>query len=169
MLTNRCPKCTSENVYYSKKKGIWICEECELEFAENDSSDSVSVHKNLDSAEYWASELWEVAPTALALSYHQLHEYVKEQNIGCTLFLIRDVFELMIKIPVTIIFNGIHELNKDNENFAVLLATNTKVAKLYEYSMQMLSTGKWWECVRLASGLDESIFAGDSAAEHRQL
>lgn len=168
-MSNRCPSCTSENVYYSKKKGIWICEECELEFAGNDSSESVSAHKNLDCAEYWASELWEVAPTALALSYHQLHEYVKEQNIGCTLFLIRDVFELMIKIPVTIIFNGIHKLNEESETFSALLASNTKIAKLYEYSMQMLSTGKWWECVRLASGLDESIFAGDSTVEHTNL
>lgn len=156
-MSNRCPSCTSENVYYSKKKGIWICEECELEFAENDST------------EYWASELWEVAPTALALSYHQLHEYVKEQNIGCTLFLIRDVFELMIKIPVTIIFNGIHELNKESETFSALLASNTMIAKLYEYSMQMLSTGKWWECVRLASGLDKSIFADESTVEHANL
>lgn len=156
-MSNRCPSCTSENVYYSKKKGIWICEECELEFAENDST------------EYRASELWEVAPTALALSYHQLHEYVKEQNIGCTLFLIRDVFELMIKLPVTIIFNGIHELNKESEFFSALLASNIKVAKLYEYSMQMLSTGKWWECVRLASSLDESVFANDSTMEHTNL
>lgn len=164
-----CPNCTSENVFFSKKKGMWICEECELEFRENDNSERVSAHKNLDTAEYWASELWEVAPTALALSYHQLHEYVKKQNIGCTLFLIRDVFELMIKIPVTIIFNGIHELNKESESFSALLSSNTKVAKLYEYSMQMLSTGKWWECVRLASSLDEGVFAGDSTVEHTKL
>lgn len=169
VMSKRCPNCTSENVYFSKKKGIWICEECELEFAENDCSMSVSANKNLDSAEYWAFELWEVAPTALALSYHQLHEYVKEKNIGCTLFLIRDVFELMIKIPITIIFNGIHELNKESESFSALLSSNTKVAKLYEYSMQMLSTGKWWECVRLASGLDEGVFAGDSTVEHTKL
>lgn len=46
-MSNRCPKCTSENVYYSKKKGIWICEECELEFAENNRFQSVSTHMNL--------------------------------------------------------------------------------------------------------------------------
>lgn len=153
-----CPECKSENVYFSRKKNIWICEECELEFEENVRPQRSSLEPDYSALEYWAPELWDTAPTALALSYRQLYEYVKEENIGCTLFLIRDVFELMIKIPVTIIFNGIHEMNKDNDKFSSILSGNSKLSKLYEYSMQMLSTGKWWECVRLASNLEENIF-----------
>ncbi len=157
-MSKKCPECSSENVYYSKKKNIWICEDCDLEFVMNGSSALCIFKENLDSDEYWSFGLWDVAPTALAMSYYQLYEYVKKQNIGCILFLIRDVFELMIKIPVTIIFNGIHELNKDNITFKDYLSQNTNAFKLYEYSMQMLSTGKWWECVRLASSMDGRWF-----------
>lgn len=117
-----------------------------------------SSEAGITSSEYWAYELWDVAPTALALSYRQLYEYVNEKNIGCTLFLIRDVFELMIKIPVTVIFNGIHELKVRDSGFSELLTGNSKIKQLYEYSMQMLSSGKWWECVRIASRLDASVF-----------
>ncbi len=113
---------------------------------------------DIASSEYWAYELWDVAPTALALSYRQLYEYVNEKNIGCTLFLIRDVFELMIKIPVTVIFNGIHELKAGKEDFPLFIEKNSAIRQLYEYSMQMLSAGKWWECVRIASRLDASVF-----------
>lgn len=90
----------------------------------------------------WALKLCDVAPIALAMSYHQLHEYVRTQNVGGTLFLIRDVFELMIKIPVTIIFNGIHVACENREDARRISNENSAIAKLYDYSMQMLSTGK---------------------------
>ena len=30
--TNRCPNCSLENVYFSRKRGIYICEDCNHEF-----------------------------------------------------------------------------------------------------------------------------------------
>ena len=27
-----CPECQSENVYFSKKKGLYVCEDCENQF-----------------------------------------------------------------------------------------------------------------------------------------
>ena len=64
----------------------------------------------LAAVDYWNKEFISVAPLSLAISYQKLKEYVTDGNIGCTLFLIRDVFELMIKIPVTIMFDGVHTL-----------------------------------------------------------
>lgn len=56
-----------------------------------------------------------MTPVPLACSYQLLHSYVKEENIGCTLFLIRDVFELMIKIPVVIVMDGVYTLLEEEE------------------------------------------------------
>lgn len=165
-MISKCPKCKSKNVYFSKKKQVWICEDCKSEFSESNSQ-NLSRIINYSSSKFWIPELWNIAPTALALSYHQLHEYVAEENIGCTLFLIRDVFELMIKIPVTIIFNGLHELSTESGCLSAFLSSNAKASKLYEYSMQMLSTGKWWECVRLASSFDENVFSCTSMDDNQ--
>lgn len=62
----------------------------------------------LGAVDFWNNEFIFVAPVSLAVSYQKLKEYVTEGNVGCTLFLMRDVFELMIKIPVTIMFNGVY-------------------------------------------------------------
>lgn len=31
---DRCPGCGSDNIYFSKKRQVYVCEDCELEFAE---------------------------------------------------------------------------------------------------------------------------------------
>ena len=31
-----CPYCNSENTYYSKKRCVWVCEDCDNTFSEND-------------------------------------------------------------------------------------------------------------------------------------
>lgn len=31
---DRCPNCGSDNIYFSKKRQVYVCEDCELEFAE---------------------------------------------------------------------------------------------------------------------------------------
>ncbi len=153
-----CPKCKSMYVHFNKKQKMWICEECESEFGHLESKESF-MSIDASNIKYWCKDLWRCAPVPLAEAYYQLFKYVKEKNIGCTLFLIRDVFELFIKIPVSIIFNGLHELHKLNSQyFFSILDSNSKVNKLYMYSMQMLVTGKWWECVRLASGIEKDIW-----------
>lgn len=147
-----CPKCGSSSTYKSKKFSAWVCEDCGEKFTE-----SIAVSKRwndgLDGVDYWNTKFISVAPVSLAISYQKLKEYVEDGNIGCTLFLIRDVFELMIKIPVTIMFNGVHDLKESHPDFDKILASNKQIEKLYDYSIQMLSTGKWWECVRLAAGI----------------
>ena len=147
-----CPKCGSSSTYKSKKFNAWICEDCGDKFTEN-----IVVSKRwndgLDAADYWNDVFISVAPVSLAVSYQKLKEYVTDGNIGCTLFLIRDVFELMIKIPVTVMFNGVHDLKESHPDFDKIFASNKQIEKLYDYSIQMLSTGKWWECVRLAAGI----------------
>lgn len=104
-----CPKCGLPSTYKSKKFSAWVCEDCGEKFTE-----IVAVNKNwndgLAAVDYWNKEFISVAPLSLAISYQKLKEYVTDGNIGCTLFLIRDVFELMIKIPVTIMFDGVHTL-----------------------------------------------------------
>ena len=152
-----CPKCSSRYVHFNKKHKKWICEDCECEFDDLEDKDPFEI-LDIDNESLWCKELWEYAPTPLAESYFQLYRYVNEKNMGSTLFLIRDVFELFIKIPVSILFNGLHELYTLNgQHFCSILNTSVKVSKLYTYSMQMLVTGKWWECVRLASELDEDL------------
>ena len=157
---DKCLHCNSDNVYYSKKKNVWVCEDCGLEHCEETHDGESSVEETLIDDKYWCREMWNQAPPALATAYFQLYTYVEEGNIGCTLFLIRDVFELMIKLPVTILFNGLHELNQQPELLKELLKKNKKISRLYQYSMQLLVTGKWWECVCLASGLEEDFFCG---------
>lgn len=152
-----CPKCSSMYVHFNKKHKKWICEDCECEFDDLDDKDPFAL-LDIDDERLWCKGLWEYAPIPLAESYYQLYMYVNEKNMGSTLFLIRDVFELFIKIPVSILFNGLHELfSLNGQYFGSVLNTSDKVSKLYAYSMQMLVTGKWWECVRLASELDENL------------
>lgn len=157
-----CPKCGSSSTYKSKKFSAWVCEDCGEKFTE-----IVAVNKNwndgLAAVDYWNKEFISVAPLSLAISYQKLKEYVTDGNIGCTLFLIRDVFELMIKIPVTIMFNGVHDLKESHPDFDKFLVANKSIEKLYDYSIQMLSTGKWWECVRLAAGIKAELW--DNCAE----
>lgn len=157
-----CPKCGSSSTYKSKKYNAWICEDCGEKFTE-----TVAVCKRwndgLDATDYWNNEFISVAPVSLAVSYQKLQDYVTDGNIGCTLFLIRDVFELVIKIPVTIMFNGVHDLKESYPDFDKILAVNKPIEKLYDYSIQMLSTGKWWECVRLAAGIKADLW--DNLAE----
>lgn len=147
-----CPKCGSINIYKSRKLKSWLCEDCGEKF-----SDETDMKKKWNSGlladEYWDHSLISVAPVSLSISYQQLYNYVEEGNIGCTLFLIRDVFELMIKIPTVILFDSIYSLYEKSDEFTTLFEEQPKLEALYRNSMQMLSTGKWWECVRLASGL----------------
>lgn len=152
-----CPKCGSSSTYKSKKFTTWICEDCGEKFAETIATGK-RWKEGLEKADYWNDEFISVAPVSLAVSYQKLKEYVMDENIGCTLFLIRDVFELMIKIPVTIMFNGVHDLSDSCADFDKILAANKQIEKLYDYSMQMLSTGKWWECVRLAAGIKDDLW-----------
>lgn len=157
-----CPKCGSPSTYKSKKFSAWVCEDCGEKFTE-----IVAVNKNWNdgfaAVDYWNKEFISVAPLSLAISYQKLKEYVTDGNIDCTLFLIRDVFELMIKIPVTIMFNGVHDLKESHPDFDKFLVANKSIEKLYDYSIQMLSTGKWWECVRLAAGIKAELW--DNCAE----
>ena len=147
-----CPKCGSSSTYKSKKFNAWICEDCGEKFTEN-----VAVSKKwndgLDASEYWDDEFTSVAPVSLAVSYQKLKEYIVNGNIGCTLFLIRDVFELMIKIPVVILLDGVYSVLEKSDGIPGLLSEHPKFKALYANSMQILTTGKWWECVRLGSGL----------------
>ena len=146
-----CPKCGSTSTYRSKKFNAWICEDCGEKF---DLSEKMAKwNDGLQSSDYWCNDFMLYAPTSLSNSYEQLKHYVREGNIGCTLFLIRDVFELMIKIPTVILFDSIYSLYEKSDEFTTLFEEQPKLEVLYRNSMQMLSTGKWWECVRLASGL----------------
>lgn len=146
-----CPKCGSSSTYKSKKFNAWICEDCGGRF--DLSQKTPRWNSDLQSSDYWCNDFILLAPSSLSHSYEQLMHYVKEGNIGCTLFLIRDVFELMIKIPTVILFDSIYSLYEKPEEYATLFEAQPKLEALYRNSMQMLSTGKWWECVRLASGL----------------
>ena len=109
-----CPKCGSSSIYKSKKYGTWICEDCDEKFSE-----SVETKKKWNTGlladEFWIHSLVSVAPVSLSISYQQLYNYVEEGNIGCTLFLIRDVFELMIKLPVVILLDGIYSVLERKE------------------------------------------------------
>lgn len=146
-----CPECGSTSTYRSKKFNAWICEDCGEKF---DLSEKMAKwNDGLQSSDYWCNDFMLYAPSSLSNSYEQLKHYVIEGNIGCTLFLIRDVFELMIKIPTVILFDSIYSLYEKAENFDALFEAQPKLEALYRNSMQMLSTGKWWECVRIASGL----------------
>lgn len=150
-----CPNCGSRNTYRSKKFNAWICEDCEQKFAE------AILHKSWNDGlmqdKYWNNEFSDVAPYSLAISYQQLYDYIKEGNIGCTLFLIRDVYELMIKTPVVILLNGICTAVETVENPYEFLESCPKIKSLYMNSMQILTTGKWWECVRISAGLTNEI------------
>ena len=111
----KCPKCGSTNTYRSKKFNAWICEDCDEKF--NLSAERADWNSGLQSADFWCTEFGKYAPASLSHSYNQLMHYVEKGNIGCTLFLIRDVFELMIKIPTVILFDSIYSLMESMEDF----------------------------------------------------
>lgn len=153
-----CEKCGSENVYHSKKKNKYVCEDCGFEFDGKGSGNPLPLEE-CKCDDYWCKEMWEIAPIPLASSYRQLYNYVCENNIGCTLFAVRDVFELIIKIPITILFNCFHKFAESDANkLKAFLNANDEALRLYEYSMQMLVTGKWWECVRLGSRINDGVW-----------
>lgn len=167
-----CPKCGSSSIYKSKKYGTWICEDCDEKFSE-----SVETKKKWNTGlladEFWIHSLVSVAPISLSISYQQLYNYVEEGNIGCTLFLIRDVFELMIKLPVVILLDGIYSVLERKEQPDQFLNAHPKLRSLYANSMQILTTGKWWECVRLGAGLvkefkNEELFSSESELAHKE-
>lgn len=165
-----CPKCLSTNIYRSKKFSAWICEDCGERFEEE--SVPKKWNQGLLRDEYWNQDLIKVAPVSLAVSYQQLYNYVSEGNIGSTLFLIRDVFELMIKIPVVILLDGIYKMLDQSDDVDQLLNDHPKFKQLYGNSLQILTTGKWWECVRLATILprefaDEALFSDESEFAYR--
>lgn len=165
-----CPKCGSTSTYKSKKFSAWICEDCGERF--EDESVKKKWNHGLLQNQYWNQDLIKVAPISLAVSYQQLYKYVSEGNIGSTLFLIRDVFELMIKIPVVILLDGIYKMLDQSKDVNQLLNDHPKLKQLYENSLQILTTGKWWECVRLATTLsreftDEALFSDAAESAYR--
>lgn len=160
-----CPHCGSTNTYRSKKFSAWICEDCDEKF--NLSDGRADWNSGLQSADFWCTEFGQYAPASLSHSYNQLMHYVKVGNIGCTLFLIRDVFELMIKIPTIILFDSIYSLIESMEDFKGQFEKEPKLEALYRNSMQLLSTGKWWECVRLGAGLSLDAIELNGLDEYR--
>lgn len=167
-----CPKCGSSSVYKSKKYSAWICEDCGEKFSE-----SIETKKKWNSGlladEYWDHSIILVAPVSLSISYQQLYNYVEEGNIGCTLFLIRDVFELMIKLPVVILLDGIYSVLERKGQPDMFLREHPKLKSLYANSMQILTTGKWWECVRLGAGLikefkNEDLFSNETELAYKE-
>jgi len=161
-----CPECGSACIYKSKKFDAWICEDCGKRFDLSDRG--VKWNDGLLSSDYWCTEFYQYAPSSLSHSYRQLMHYVEEGNIGCTLFLIRDVFELMIKIPTVILFDSIYSLFENCEDYKILLENEPKLESLYRNSMQILTTGKWWECVRLGAGLSIEKLDLNVFDEHRK-
>ena len=134
-----CPKCLSTNIYRSKKFSAWICEDCGERFEEE--SVPKKWNQGLLRDEYWNQDLIKVAPVSLAVSYQQLYNYVSEGNIGSTLFLIRDVFELMIKIPVVILLDGIYKMlgqSDDVEQLLVLEGASVPFGNIHSLVVQGL-------------------------------
>ena len=160
-----CPECGSTSTYRSKKFNAWICEDCGEKFELSEKM--AKWNDGLQSSDYWCNDFILYAPSSLSNSYEQLKHYVVEGNIGCTLFLIRDVFELMIKIPTVILFDSIYSLYEKLDDFTTLFKEQPKLEALYRNSMQMLSTGKWWECVRLGAGLSMDSINLSGLDEHR--
>ncbi|MGN0203261.1 MAG: TFIIB-type zinc ribbon-containing protein, partial [Coprococcus sp.] len=154
-----CPKCGSNHLFINENKGFSVCLDCGDKFMLQEMPVQKTWNQGLTGEAYWCREFCLEAPVSLALSYQRLYDYVEEGNIGCTLFLIRDVFELMIKIPVIIMFNGVHELAEKAYDIQGLMMAYPAVRKLYDHSFQMLVTGKWFECLRVIGGIkNEAIF-----------
>lgn len=167
-----CPGCGSTSIYKSKKYGVWICEDCGEKFSEGVGTKK-KWNTGLLADEFWEHSLVSAAPVSLSVSYQQLYNYVEEGNIGCTLFLVRDVFELMIKLPVVILMDGVYSVLERKEQPDEFLSAHPKLKSLYANSMQILTTGKWWECVRLGAGLlkefkNEELFSTESESAYKE-
>lgn len=66
----------------------------------------------------------------------------------------------MIKTPVVILLDGICSLIEASDNPVAFLNLHPKVKALYTNSMKILTTGKWWECIRISIGLADDIKKG---------
>lgn len=169
MITDLCPRCGSEYIYFSKKSNIYICEECGSRF-ENPEAKTNSCPNSrccgaagkqagsstqLLSDEYWCDEFMECAPLPLASSYRRLKRYSETgEAAGCDMA-VRDVFELMLKIPVFIIFNRIYELIDKNKNFMDVFEKYPETEALFKNSLTKLSSGKLLECANTAAKLNK--------------
>ena len=177
MTTLLCPHCGSENIYFSKKDNIFKCEDCRDRFdkpAQEDEARIDKPHTETDSSqgtqrresgsntqllsdEYWCDEFMECAPLPLASSYRRLKRYSETGETAACDMAVRDVFELMLKIPVFIIFNRIYELIDKNKNFMDVFEKYPEAEALFKNSLTKLSPGKLLECANNVAKLNKPI------------
>lgn len=79
----------------------------------------------------------------------------------------------MIKIPVVILLDGVYSVLERKDQPDEFLSAHPKLRLLYANFMQILTTGKWWECVRLGASLvkefkNEELFSGESELAYKE-
>lgn len=150
-----CPLCGKNNTVVSDDGKKGFCISCGQPFTIEEQNEKAWNEGLDDREQYWCQDLLKVAPVSLALSYQQLFEYIKEGNIGCTLFLIRDVYELFMKIPVIVLFNGVYSVIENKKDITEFLEQHPRFAKVYRSSAQVFTSGKWMEAVRNGAALEQ--------------
>ena len=153
MTMHICPSCGKNNTVVSDDGKKGFCISCGQPFTIEEQNEKAWNEGLDDREQYWCQELLKVAPVSLALSYQQLFEYIKEGNIGCTLFLIRDVYELLMKIPVIVLFNGVYSVIENKKDITKFLEQHPRFTKVYRSSAQVFTSGKWMEAVRNGAAL----------------
>lgn len=157
MTMHICPSCGKNNTVISDDGKKGFCISCGQPFTVEEQNEKAWNEGLDDREQYWCQELFKVAPVSLALSYQQLFDYIKEGNIGCTLFLIRDVYELFMKIPVIVLFNGVYSVIENKKDITKFLEQHPRFTKVYRSSAQVFTSGKWMEAVRNGAALTKEI------------
>ena len=248
MTAEFCPNCGSENIYFSKKRNIYICEDCGDGFVKPAQESEKRLEKPVQEEEkrlekpvqesekrleksaresekrfeksaresekgfeesaqdgesgsdkpqtetgssrgsagegmqceeggwntpllcdgYWCDEFTDCAPLALSKAYGMLKEYTAQGNIVCCDFVARDVFELMVKFPVLVLFNWVCDLVEKNENYRTVFEKYPAAEALFGNSFKKLTAGKWFECALCGASLGRAMKSGELFASCRE-
>lgn len=136
----RCPTCGDE-LYKIKSKYVCANEGCDYQSLSNQFISSVIPWNLNSSAEenYWKEAVFEKYPYIIATEYRRLFDLLIENKLYGMIFQIKDVFEIILKLPTLLCLNRmiINKSRSKDENEIIAF-----------FVSKMLSLGDWHSIAR---------------------
>lgn len=100
-MTNKCPVCNSE---LFKMKNKFVCESSTCSYQRSVETDVNSVNRwNINICEneaLWCKPAFDNYPFIISIEYDRLYNLIKDNQLYGALFQIKDMFEIILKLPV---------------------------------------------------------------------
>ncbi|WP_143009767.1 tetratricopeptide repeat protein [Propionivibrio dicarboxylicus] len=113
-----CPRCRlSQDVLYDVSKGRGYCEKCKLAFAKDIDLSPVgsvvaSKCQQLADSKDWVGVVLETWPGPIAQEYHRLRELLRQGMVADAAWLLKDLGEVLIRIPTCVMIQDILKNDK---------------------------------------------------------